>query len=40
MGRYNQIITVLEWHYSKALVRFPDGWTVLTPGRCLRKLKS
>lgn len=37
MGRYGQLVTVLAWHYSKALVRFPDGWQAIVPGRCLRR---
>jgi len=39
-GRYGQIITVLDWHRSRVLVEFPDGFRALTPGRCLRKLKK
>lgn len=40
MNRYNSIITVIAWRGSKALVRFPDGWVALTPGRCLRKVRK
>ena len=36
-GRYGQIVEVLRWHRSKVLVRFPDGWEAICPGRCLRK---
>ena len=35
--RYGQLVTVLAWHRSKALVRFPDGWQAIVPGRCLRR---
>lgn len=38
MERHNDIVTVIAWHGSMALVRFEDGWIALTPGRCLRKV--
>lgn len=38
-GRYGQTVTVLKWRRTKVLVQFPDGWTAICPGRCLRKLK-
>ena len=37
-GRYGQTVEVLEWHKTKVLVRFQDGTTAITPGRCLRRL--
>ena len=39
-GRYGQVVTVLRWHRSKVLVRFPDGWEAICPGRCLRKIQD
>jgi len=39
-GRYGQVVTVLKWHRSRVLCRFPDGFVALFPGRCLRKLSD
>ena len=39
-GRYGQVVEVLKWRGSKVLVRFPDGFEAVCPGRCLRKLKG
>ena len=39
-GRYGQIVTVLAWHKSRVLVRFPDGWEAVTTNRCLQKLSD
>lgn len=37
-GRYGQVVTVEKWHRSRVLVRFPDGFRAIVPGRCLRRL--
>lgn len=39
-GRYGQTVEVLRWHRARVLVRFPDGWLAITPGRCLRKIEG
>jgi len=38
-GRHGQLVVVRKWHRSKVLVRFPDGWEAIVPGRCLKKIK-
>lgn len=37
--RYGQIVIVLAWRGSRALVRFSDGLIVVCPGRCLRRVQ-